>query len=329
MKFFQQLITTGRFTLPIAIFLAIICWIVAYIFIPELPKTESSYAIWQSVVPALPWWSGRVIGLLCTLIIGYFLIYLNNTYLLIRRRASVQTSIYLLFISACPLLHAFYPADIAAIMLLFAMYNLFKCYQCQYTAGYVLNSFVFLGLGSLIFPQYTFFALIFLIGVSSICGLGIKNFLAAILGWSIPYLFLLTYAYCTNQMELFRQPFIELTTFQAFSIENLYNLQWITYIYFFIVFLVTGIYTLVNKNRDKLSARIYLRFIILLTFSIFVYIFLQPMHAINLLMLLLACISIIAAHFFVLTNSKASNLFFIGVVIGLTLLFGFNIVWML
>lgn len=327
MKFFQQLITTGRFTLPIATFFAIICWIVVYIFIPELPPQETSYSIWQKVAPELPRWGERLLGLLCTLVIGYFLIYLNNTYLLIRRRASVQTSIYLLFISACPLLHASYPAGIAAFMLLLAMHNLFKCYQYQHTVGYVLNSFVFLGLGSLIIPQYTFFALVFLIGVSSICGLGIKNFLAAILGWSIPYLFLVTYAYYTNQMHLFCQPFIELTTFQSFNIENLYNRQWVTPLYFFIVFLVTGINTLVNKNKDKLSTRVYLRFIILLIFSIFIYIFLQPMHAIGLFTFLLAGISIVAAHFFVLTNGKASNLFFIGVVIGLILLFGFNIVW--
>jgi len=40
--------------------------------------------------------------------IGYFLIELNNTFAIIRMRASVQTSLYFLLITACPGMHLLY-----------------------------------------------------------------------------------------------------------------------------------------------------------------------------------------------------------------------------
>ena len=52
---------------------------------------------------------------------------------------------------------------------------------------------------------------------------------------------------------------------------------------------------------------------------------LQPALSMNLLSLLLIGISILVGHLFVLTNSKSSNLFFIGSMITLIALFCFNI----
>jgi hypothetical protein len=55
---------------------------------------------------------------------------------------------------------------------------------------------------------------------------------------------------------------------------------------------------------------------------------LQPAQTFHLLPLLLIGVSILTGHFVVLTNSRASNVFFICALAGLILLFGFN-VWML
>ena len=80
--------------------------------------------------------------------------------------------------------------------------------------------------------------------------------------------------------------------------------------------------------EDKIRTRSYLHFLIFLTFCIFVYILLQPAQTFHLLPLLLIGVSILTGHFVVLTNSRASNVFFICALTGLILLFGFN-VWML
>ncbi|MDL2212775.1 hypothetical protein LJC72_04140 [Bacteroides sp. OttesenSCG-928-D19] len=314
MKYLQQIITTGRLTLPIVVLLTALCWVGVYFVTPE-PE-------------ALAGWSGRLLSFASYLLIGYILIRLNNTYALIRRRASVQSSFFLLFVTACPLLHAFYPANVATIMVLFAAFNLLKCYQSHRPMGNVLNTFMFLGVSSLIVPQFALFVPVFLVGVLIISTLNFKTFIAAILGWVIPYWFLFSYAYFTENMELFYRPFTAMATFQPLSLDNLDVAGLINIAYLFVVFLVSAFYFIINQSKEKISTRLYLSFISLLTFSIFLYILLQPAYALSMQLLLTTGVSVLAAHFFVLTNSRASNLFFICTLLGLLLLFGYN-VWML
>lgn len=293
---------------------------------PQLEIPEgTSYPFMQSFRDMLPDWSLRVLSLVCCFMIGFFLITLNNYYAIIRRRASVQTSIFLLFVSVCPVLHMFYPTDIGIILVLFSIYNLFKCYQQQKPTGYVFNAFVFLGLGSLLFTPLLWFVPVFILGVGIINKIDFKNFIAGILGCSLPYWFLWGYAYYVGDMEIFSQPFRDLWTPPTFGMSIV---QWIGWAYFLIIYLVSSVYCFTSKHKDKIRTRAYLRFIILLLFAIFAYILLYPsFSAASMFLLLLTGLSILTAHFFVLTNSKASNLFFIGALIGLVLLFIINI-WM-
>ena len=67
------------------------------------------------------------------------------------------------------------------------------------------------------------------------------------------------------------------------------------------------------------------QFLIDLTIFLFLLIALQPIYCSALLPLLIISNSILIGHFFVLTNSKSSNVFFIISLVGLILLFAFNI----
>ena len=91
-------------------------------------------------------------------------IQLNNTFAIIRMRASVQTSVYFLLISVCPSLHMLYAGDLAAASFLVALFFLFKSYQQARPTGSLFHAFVFIGLGSLLFPQLMLFVPIFWIG---------------------------------------------------------------------------------------------------------------------------------------------------------------------
>lgn len=91
--------------------------------------------------------------LLIYAIIGYFLIELNNQFGIIRMRASMQTAIYFLFVTVCPEMHLLYAGDIAALASLISIYFLFRSYQQSHAAGYLFYSFLFIGMGSIIFPN--------------------------------------------------------------------------------------------------------------------------------------------------------------------------------
>ena len=328
-KRLQNRITAGRFTLPVAIFLSLFCWVLTSVLLPEIPVMKSGYPLWESINNGyIPAWANAPLSFLLYGIIGYFLIELNNAFAIIRMRASVQTAIYFLLISVCPALHQLYAGDIASVAFLISLFFLFKGYQHPRPASILFYSFLFIGAGSLFFPQLTLFIPLFWIGAHSFQALTPKSFFGSLVGWSLPYWFLLGHAYFYDEMELFYQPFIELGTFQPVTLQDFPLWEIATLGYLFVMFTVSSVHCLVAGYEDKIRTRSYLHFLIFLSFCIFGYILLQPAQTVHLLPLLLIGVSILMGHFVVLTNSRASNVFFICALVGLVLLFGFN-VWTL
>lgn len=321
--------TTGRFTLPVVIFITLICWAIVFFFISDFPESRNSYSFLRILsTNALPLWANQIISFSLHIVIGYFLIALNNTFGLIRVRASVQTTVYLLLVTASPFIHTLSSGDVAAISLLLAIYYLFGSYQSTTPSKLLFQSALFIGIGSLAFPQLTFFMLPLWIGAFNMKSLTFRSFWASIIGWAFPFWFFFGYAFCTDRMELFYQPFVEMATFHPIDIDLFHPWEIVTLLFCAILFICSGIHTLVSSFADKIRTRIYLRFLILLTLFIFLLCILQPIHGVNLISPLLIGISILVGHTFALTHSKASNLFFVFVHIGLIALFCFN-VWML
>lgn len=322
---FQNRVTAGRFTLPAAILISVTYWILSAILLPDLDMGKGSYPLWNTFCNVcIPAWGSRLFSFILYAIIGYILIGLNNTFAIIRMRASVQTAIYLLLVSACPSMHILHAGDLTAIIFLIALYFLFRSYQRSRPTGYLFYTFVFIGIGSLLFPQLTFFVPIFWIGAYSFQSLHTKSFFASIIGWCLPYWFLLGYAYISGQMEVFYQPFLELTNFRPVRFD-FQPWELATAGYLLLLYIASSSHCLIAGYEDKIRTRSYLHFLIFLNFCIFVYIGLQPALYPHLLSLLLIGTSILTGHLFALTGSRASNIFFIIMLAGLFILFGFNL----
>ncbi len=322
---FQNRITTGRFTLPVAILISVTCWILIAILLPEIEVQKDNYPLWNLFCDScIPRWGNHIFSFIVYAFIGYFLIGLNNAFAIIRMRASVQTAIYFLLISICPSIQMLYAGDLAAVTFLIALYFLFKSYQQSKSSGNLFHTFAFIGIGSLLFPQLTLFVPIFWIGSYGFQSLHLKSFFASLVGWSMPYCFLMGYSYLSGQTELFYQPFLELINFQPVEF-NFQSWELATIGYLFLLYIVSSAHCLIAGYEDKIRTRSYLHFLIFLNFCIFVYIGLQPGLFLHLLPLLLIGTSILIGHLFVLTNSRTSNIFFFIMLIGLFLLFGFNL----
>lgn len=320
--------TTGRWTLPAVIFICTLCWVLTSFVLPELAKTHGeSYALWQKACSLLlPNWAERIISYFVYALISYFLIELNNQFGIIRLRASAQTTIYFLLVTVCPQMHLLYAGDIAAIALLISTYFLFKSYQQAQSSSYLYYSFFFIGAGSILFPQLSFLVVLWLFEAYRFQSLTLRSFFGAMLGWMTPYWLLFGHAAFYRQMELFYHPFTELVTFEpVFNVQILQPWELATLGYLLVLFLVSATHCIVAGFEDKIRTRAYLQFLIGLTFWLFLFILLQPSHCSDLLPILMISCSILIGHFFALTHSKISNLFFIVSMVSLILLFGFNI----
>ena len=147
-----------------------------------------------------------------------------------------------------------------------------------------------------------------------------------LLGWVLPYWFLFGHAFFYNQMELFYRPFTELVTFgKPFDLQILQPWELAVLGYLLVLFIVSAAHCIIAGFEDKIRTRAYLQFLIDLNIFLFLLIALQPTYCANLLPLLMISSSILIGHFFVLTNSKTSNVFFIISLVSLILLFSFNI----
>lgn len=329
-KKLQNQVTAGRFTLPVVILICTLCWVSTYFLFPDLmtaPTQENLSSFWQSARDfLLPGWAERIVSFLVYAVIGYFLIELNNQFGIIRMRASMQTAIYFLLVTVCPEMHLLYAGDIAALAFLISIYFLFKSYQQSRAAGYLFYSFLFIGAGSILFPQLTVLSVLWLFEAYRFQALTPRSFCGALLGWILPYWMLFGHAFFYNEMELFYRPFIELTTFgDVFNLQILQTWELAVLGYLLVLFIVSAVHCIAAGFEDKIRTRAYLQFLIDLTIFLFLLIAIQPNYCSDLLPLLMISCSILIGHFFVLTNSKSSNVFFIVSLVSLILLFAFNI----
>jgi hypothetical protein len=317
------------FTLPVAVIITIVCWVTVYVLAPDLPGKETTYVFLDLPdISLVPLWINKLICLGIYFIIGYLLIQMNNAFGLIRVRVSIQTAIFLLLISACPSMQQFGPEDIATLLFVMALYLLLSTYQHPRPSGYLFHIFLLIGSGSLIFPQITLLAPVLLIGAFNFYALNLRSLFAALIGWFLPYWFLYGHAFYYGDMELFHRPLIELMTFRptddfdfsVFTSEEITILR-----YSIALFTVGSLHFLAKSYKDTIRTRKYLRFFILLNICIYALIALQPALCTSLLPLSLVGVSILTGHLFVLTGNRMSNIFFICSIIGLILLFYFNL----
>ena len=326
----QSRVTTGKGTLPAVILVCALCWVAVYLAEPFflsgtlLPSGVPPWLYRRA--PQLPLWAHRLGSYAVCMAVGYFLVELNNRFAIIRMRASVQTAVYFLFVTVCPVLHRLDAGCVASLPFVVSLYLLFDSYQNPHAGGRLFGSFACLGIGSLLLPQLTFLVVPWLWGAYWFRSLPLRRFCASRLGWWFPYWFLLAYAFLCGEMELFCLPFRDLATFcTPFDFSWLQPWQWATLGYLLLLYAVASAHCIASGFEDKIRTRAYLQFLIRATGFLFVWLCVQPASCNDLLPLLMVTVGILAGHFFILTRSKASNRFFVLSVALLGLLFAFNL----
>jgi len=310
-KRLQSIVTAGRWTLPVVILVCLLC--------RALTCFLASDAI--ASTPAK-----QTVSILVYAVIGYILIEMNNRFSIIRTRATAQTSIYFLLVTACPQMHLLYAGDFVALLSLLSICFLLESYLQEQAAGCLFYSFFFIGAGSILFPQLSVLAVLWLFEASRFRSLAPRSFCGALLGWILPCWMLFGYAFFFGRMELFCRPFRQLLTFcRPFDLTVLQPWEQAMLGYLLVMFIVSAVHFAVAEFEDKIRTRAYFRFLIGLTLFLFLLIALQPAHCSALLPLLMICSSILTGHFYVLTGTKVTNVLFVISLSSLIPLFAFNL----
>ena len=300
---FQVDIATGRLTLPVVILVCLILW---GIDISEW----SDFGTWGIIA-------------LC----GYLMIEMNTTFTLIRTRTTLPTCIFVYLTTIFFFLHSFEWTNFAPLAFLLAIFNLFLGYESTKSASHVFHSFLFIGLGSLGFPQLVYFTPLLIISTITFRAMNAKSFLASILGLITPYWILFAYAFYQDEMSLFHNLVMEMFHFYPIDYSDLDTTKVIAGLFCILLLIVSSLHYLQVAYLDKTRTRIYLSFLVFAGWWTTLIMVLQPQHLHALLPIQLISSAFLTGHLFTLTRNRFSSLFFVVTFILFIALTIFNL-WM-
>lgn len=284
---FQVDITTGRLTLPVVILFCLIIW-----------GTGSS-----------SWSDLGTLGIVA--FSGYLMIEMNTAFTLIRTRTTFPVCIYWYVISIFFFLHPFTWSNFVQLAFLLSVFQLFFSYECSHAQTHIFHAFLFIGLGSLLFPQLIYFSPLFAFSMITFRALSAKSFFASLLGLSIPYWFLFGYAFYFDEMHLFYAPVNEMLHFYSIDYTLLLPQEVLSEIFILFLLIISSLHYFQVAYMDKTKTRIYLSFLVFAGWWTTLFVVLQPQHLHQLLPIQCICTAFLSGHLFTLTRNRFSSYLFV------------------
>ena len=300
---FQIQVATGRFTLPVVVIVCLLLWGI-------------SLREWNELA------SMAIIGF-----IGYVMIETNTAFTLIRTRTSLPVSIYGWMATALFFLHPFEWINLIPLVFILSVFQLFRSYESSSPTNPIYHTFLFIGLGSLLFPQIIYFLPLFWGSMIPFRAMNGRSFLASLIGIITPYWFLFGYAFLYDKMELFLTPLQEMIHFYPLDYSQLSSAEILSWGMITLLLLISGIHYVQIAYMDNTRTRIYHSFLVFAGFWASIFSFLQPVHLHELMPIQLVCMAFLSGHLFSLTRNRFSGILFVVIFVAFILLMIYNL-WM-
>lgn len=282
-------LTTSSATLPMTCLVAGVIWL--------LPSPQSRDL-----------WLSFGIGVLTTLLVMEW----NNRSALLRIRSRLMSSTFLFLTALCPFLHDLSWDLATAPCLVLSYILLFRSYQKPRGEGAIFHSFLFLGIGSLLFPPLLclvpFYWLNMLVQLRSLTA---RSFMASLFGLVLPYWFYIAYAVWYKRADTV---FLYLLDYTNISLPDYGTVPFNRIVSFgFIVFLL--LLSIINYLRtyyaDKIKTRMFFYAIIVQSVALTLLTAALPRHFDRLFPLMLVTSAPLIAHYVALARGRLMDFWFI------------------
>ena len=299
----QYKIATGRGTLPVAILLSLALW------------GGTAYD-WKNV--------GALVS--CTFI-AYLLIEFNTQFSLIRTRTTLPTSLYLLFYSSLPFLHACGTAAAISPLFLLLLFFLFKSYESPRAPVAVFHTFLCLGCIALLDAYFLYLAPLIYGCMFYLRTFSIRTFFAGLLGSGLPFWLLIGYGAYQQDLSFLIEIVRSLADLRPIDYTHLAFNQFVSWAVITLIGLVTGLHTLRASYKEKVQTRVMLHLLIVMEAGVNLLLLLQPHHFNHLMSVLMVITSLPAGYMFSLTFTRYTRLLTVAVLVTWILLCLLNL-WM-
>jgi hypothetical protein len=236
--------------------------------------------------------------------IAFFLMQLDHIFTLIQERTFLPAIFYLLFIGSNPVYYSDLKGSIAAGCFVLCYYPLFASYQNPKSQINALNISLLLTLGSLLWAPLLFLFPVFWLGFYRFQCLNARVFFANLTGFVVVYLFVFTWSVFQGDKNIFLSLLLQFDTF-VFRTPDLTILEWITYGFLLLIFIIMGLYLYMSNISERLWTISVLSYFYLSTFIIFIFFILQSEYKSSWGLISSVPIAFLTAHFFSHSNKRS------------------------
>ena len=250
---------------------------------------------------------------------AFLLLYLTQTFVIIRSRTFLPAFFYLLFTGTIPDLYSSLSGSVSSVCILLCIFFLFTSYQQERSQGYSLNIALILTMGSFLWTPLLYFFPVFWLGMYQLQCLSLRSFIASLLGFVVVFLFAFTWSFHQGTQSTFFQ---ENPNWQ--SLIQFQPLGFVLWEYFIIGFLkvllfLSGGNIFVASISEKVKTVTALRFLYIIYVLAFILLLLQNEWKREWFSILCIPASLLVSHLFTLTDKKiirwlmlVTILFFLG-----------------
>ena len=274
------------------------------------------------VAAVLMWWLPQkafdvrcLLGLAVCLLTTYIVMETNGQLHIIRIRTRMMSCVWLVLAASLAFMHPLGEPVIAALLLSVSYYLLFRCYQKHRPQKFVFHAFLMLSLGSFVAPVMLLMAVpYFLYLAIFLRTLPRKAFWAGIIGILVPYWCYAVWCFTTGDIQGFAARLTDMAQFEMPSVEAVTSMPFVEQVSAGVIALlsIVGIlHYLRNNYDDKIRVRMYLYIYVSQTLLLMAFLALQPASYETTMALLVCSASPLIAHYFALTGSWLSTVFFL------------------
>lgn len=297
---FRNRVAEGSLTLPVMSAVTFFGWLLSV-----------------SLIDVAAWLTLAIVALMT-----YAFVECNNQCQLLRIRSRMVSASFLAFVSAIPALHASSWHWLPAASLLLSCFVAFKGYGRFQPQGWVFHAFLFLGIGSIVFPPMLLLVPFFLFSCShQLRILTGKAFVAALLGLLLPYWVYGTFCLLTgfDVSRLFSAWHAALRT--SLPLLSSFEPWQLAFLPFLLFLALTSMAHFVRTSyNDKIRTRQYFYTLFSLQFPLFFLLLWYPDALSFTLPLFLTNSVPFIAHYFALARGRFMNVWFIVCLLLLTAL---------
>ena len=282
---------TGSVTLPVVIVMSLVLWTIAEFGGGHLLQ-------WQTLG-----------GLLACVFIVYSLIEVNTAYSFIRTGTLFHTSLFMLMYTAVPSLYVFGVSYLVPCLFVILLGMIFGSFENLYASGSVFNSFLCLGLMTLLDPYLIMLLPVMFLLLEYLRSFTARTFIAGIMGLCIPYWFIWGYAAYADDYPFLLSKLHALIEFSPIDYSILRIDQYLTYGFVLLLSIVGSYYTYGSSYKEKVHTRLMLHVMIIMQVAFNIMLLLQPSHFNTLMSLQIILASILAGYMFSVTFTPFTRIF--------------------